>query len=78
MTKVIKEIVAVTGTYTNKQGEEKKRYTKLGVLMENDKGQFLKIESIPVGWDGFASLYEPKEKEQAEKRRESLEDDIPW
>lgn len=48
-------------------GEEKKRYHKMGVVFESDKGLNLKLESIPVGFDGWISFYEPKPKEQAQK-----------
>jgi hypothetical protein len=48
-------------------GEEKKRYQKMGVVFEGDKGMNIKIESIPVNWDGWISLYEPKPKEGAAK-----------
>lgn len=58
------EVVANGGTYTNKNGEEKKRWVKCGVVMENDRGLSLKMESIPVGWDGWAILSEPREKPQ--------------
>jgi len=58
------EVVANGGTYTNKNGEEKKRWVKCGVVMENDRGLSLKMESVPVGWDGWAILSEPREKPQ--------------
>ncbi len=48
-----KELVAKAGTYTNKQGEEKTRYLKVGVVMETAKGTMYKLESMPVGFDGW-------------------------
>jgi len=54
------EVIATTGTYTNKQGEEKKRWQKIGVVMQTAKGLTLKMESVPVGWDGWPTLAEPK------------------
>jgi hypothetical protein len=60
------EVVANGGTYTNKAGEEKKRWVKVGVVMENDRGMSLKMESIPVNWDGWAILSEPREKPQSD------------
>jgi hypothetical protein len=62
------EVISVTGTYTNKQGEEKKRWTKVGVVLQGKNGLSLKLESIPVGWDGWATLAEPKAKD----------DDLPF
>lgn len=58
------EVVANGGTYTNRNGEEKKRWIKCGIVMETEKGLSIKMESIPVGWDGWAILSEPREKPQ--------------
>lgn len=57
------DVVAVTGKYTDASGTEKKRYTNIGVVFESDKGMSIKLESIPVGWDGWANFYEPKGRE---------------
>jgi hypothetical protein len=58
------EITAVTGEYKNRDGETKKRYSKLGVVMETKNGLMVKVESIPIGWDGWAYLNEPREREE--------------
>ena len=58
------EVVANGGTYTNRDGVEKKRWIKCGVVMEGEKGLSIKMENIPVGWDGWAILSEPREKPQ--------------
>jgi single-stranded DNA-binding protein len=61
-TRVTKEIVAITGKYTDTKGQEKNRYTKIGVLMEKDNGSLMiKMETIPLNWDGFAYLNDPRE-----------------
>jgi len=57
------DVIATVGEYTNKQGETKKRYLNIGSVIESDKGMSINIESIPVGWTGWAGLYVPKEKE---------------
>ena len=57
------EVTAVTGKYNDKNGNEKSRYTKLGVVIEGKNGLSLKFESIPVGWDGWAFLNEPRSSE---------------
>ena len=65
MAKKIYDAVATIGEYTDKQGQTKKRYMNVGVVMENDSGQLsLKLETIPVGptWSGWISFYEPKER----------------
>jgi hypothetical protein len=60
--RVTKEIVAVTGKYTDGQGREKNRYVKLGVVMEKDDGtEMIKLECIPLGWEGFAYLNTPRD-----------------
>lgn len=63
------EVTAVTGSYTDRDGNEKKRYHKLGVVMETKNGEMLKLESIPLGWDGWAYLNEPKEREQGQAQQ---------
>jgi len=50
---VKKELVAKAGTYTNKEGQEKTRYIKTGVVMETAKGTMYKIEALPVPFDGW-------------------------
>lgn len=53
-----------------KDGQEKTAWNKIGsVWIDGDKMR-LNLESIPVGWDGFALISEPKEKDaprQAER-----------
>jgi hypothetical protein len=63
------EVIATTGTYTNRDGQEKKRWQKIGVVMQTAKGLTLKMESVPVGWDGWAPLADPRRKD---------EDDAPF
>lgn len=77
------EVIAKTGTYTNKNGEEKNRWLKVGVVMETSKGLSLKMEAMPVGSDGWFILSEPKPKEttQPVAQPQSLADldsDVPF
>lgn len=68
---VTKEIVAIVGKYTDKQGQEKNRYCKLGVVMTTKGGgEMIKIESIPVGWDGFAYLNDPKPRDNQQSNQD--------
>lgn len=60
-----KEVTAITGKYM-KDGQEKNRYTKLGVVMDTKNGPMLKLETIPLGWDGWAYLNDPKPREGAQ------------
>lgn len=57
------DVVAIVGKYTDKNGAEKNRYVNMGAVIEGKRGDMLKIESIPVGWDGWAYLNEPKERD---------------
>jgi hypothetical protein len=74
------EVTAVTGKYTDKNGNEKNRYTKVGVVLETKNGPMLKVEAIPVGLDGWAYLNEPKEREQTQDsgRVADMNDDPPF
>lgn len=63
------DVVAITGKYQDKDGNEKNRYTNIGVVLETAKGLSLKLEAVPVGWDGWAGLYEPKEREGSERQQ---------
>ena len=40
----MKRIVAKTGKYTNNQGEEKSEWTKIGVILNNDNGEFMILD----------------------------------
>ena len=60
---VKKQLKAKAGTYTNKQGEEKTRYVNVGVLLETGKGEMLKIESLPVPFDGWIYFSDLEKKE---------------
>ena len=67
-------------------GREKGRYVKLGVVLDTKRGPMIKIENIPVGWDGWAYLNEPREARQDSPKSESRKsnqldddgDDIPF
>lgn len=46
-------------------GAEKKRYINIGALFTRDDGSMsLKLETIPVKFDGWISLYEPRQKDE--------------
>ena len=75
--KKIKNIVVVTGTYTNKEGQEKKRYQTIGSLFEDGENIKIKLDTIPLvdgGWTGWANCYELEDR--AEKPRKSSFDDM--
>lgn len=77
---ITKELVAKAGTYTNKQGEEKTRYLKIGVKMETEKGTMYKFESLPLSFDGWVYERDIQEKTapSVAKPVADLSDDVPF
>lgn len=77
-----KRAVATVGSYTDNQGNEKKRYVNVGTLFQYDDGGFaLKLDSIPVnGWNGFISFYdiEAKDSKGSGRSRDDDGDSIPF
>ena len=85
------DVVVDTGrTYKDAQGQEKKKYINIGVILESERGFMLKLESIPVEWNGFAYLNPPVQRQNQQKQRPpqnrqpsredfgDMEDDIPF
>lgn len=77
------EVTAVTGKYTDRDGNEKSRYQKIGVIVPIKSGYMMIMESIPVGWDGRAYLNEPRAVpepggKKSEPRMADLQDDPPF
>lgn len=69
----IKNIVAITWSYTNKQGEEKKQYTTIGKLIEKEDGKMsVKLDTIPTNWDWWANVYDKKEWDLTKPKTESI------
>jgi hypothetical protein len=67
------DAVVTTGTYTDKNGVEKKKFKNIGVVMEGNEGglyMLLDVTFNPAGCkqEGkesiMVSFYEPKEKEE--------------
>ena len=66
--KLAYDAVATIGKYTDKQGNEKKRYMTVGKVFESEGGGLsLKLDALPVvpEWSGWISFYVPKDKEQS-------------
>lgn len=73
MSKVIKEISCITGSYTLGTGEKKNRYSRIGSIIETKNGPMLKIDVIPLkegGWDGWAYINEPRPREDQPRQRQ--------
>jgi len=79
----IKYLVVITGTYTNKDGQEKKRYQTIGSLFEDGENLKIKLDTIPLvdgGWTGWANCYELEAPAQKPRKSgfDDLPDDIPF
>lgn len=75
---IVYEVTAAGEKYQAKDGTEKTKWIKMGSVIQTKTGKMsLKIESIPVGWDGWASLMEPRQDE-SKKTRQSEDDDLPF
>ena len=65
MSKTQYEVSVITGKYTNKDGQEKNRYQRIGSVIETKNGPMLKFDCFPVvegGWSGWAYMNAPKPK----------------
>lgn len=56
------DVVAVTGTYKDRNGDEKQEYLNCGVVLDGDKCPVMRIKATPVGpdWNGWLMLLEPR------------------
>jgi hypothetical protein len=68
----IKYIVkGIAGTYKDKEGNEKTKYVDMGAIMEGRQGGYvLKLNAIPVNWDGWAYLNEPENYKKGNGQRQ--------
>lgn len=58
------DLICKNGSYTDKTGAEKTKWIKIGVCMDTKQGSLAgKIESTPIGWDGWFSMAEPRAKD---------------
>jgi hypothetical protein len=79
-----KEVTAVMGEYVNAQGETKKKYMKIGAIIDSKHGPMLKLDLVPLEWNGYAYINEPYDKEKPKgdarllRRSEPMDDDIPF
>jgi hypothetical protein len=85
LAKIIKEISCVVGEYRAADGQQKKRYQRIGSIIDTKNGAMLKIDVIPLregGWDGWAYINDPRLQEVKEqpRRMPMLDDesDVPF
>ncbi len=63
---IVKEVVT-TETYKDAQGNDKKRYLRVGSIIETRNGEMLKLDTIPIGWNGWAYLNEPRQQGESDR-----------
>lgn len=81
MSKVLKEITVISGTYKNAKGEQKNRYTKIGSIIDTKNGDMLKLDVMPLmdgGWNGWAYINEPRPVEMQAEKKPEFDDDVPF
>lgn len=58
--------------YTDRDGNEKTRYINIGSLFTRDDGSMtMKLESLPIGFNGWINFYEPKPREGEQPQRQA-------
>lgn len=56
--------------YTDREGNEKTRYVNVGALFARDDGSLtMKLESLPIGFNGWINFYEPKAREGEQRQQ---------
>jgi hypothetical protein len=78
------DVTALLGEYVNAHGEKKKKYQKIGAIINSKHGPMLKLDLVPLMWEGYAYIKEPYDKEKPKaadprpNRNRDMPDDIPW
>lgn len=68
------DLIAVTGEYTNAQGETKKRFAKVGTMWDKGQSMSIKIDNMPVGqWDGWLMVKPAEERQQQQQKRQQYQ-----
>ena len=79
------DVLARGEEYTDRNGQQKVRWMKCGVVLDTKSGGMaMQIESLPVKWDGWLTLAEPRAREdkpagKPQPKRANLDnEDIPF
>jgi hypothetical protein len=70
------DLIAVVGEYTDAQGNNKKRFAKVGTLWDKGQGISLKIDNVPLNWDGWLSAKPPLEPKTTSRQAAPMPDDM--
>jgi regulator of RNase E activity RraB len=69
------------GTYTDKSGKEQTSWLTIGKVIQKDNGKLvLKLDSVPVAFDGWVQFFDPPEKDERQQQKNSSDNDkdIPF
>lgn len=75
------------GTYTDKNNKEQTSWLTIGKVVEKQNGKLvLKLDSIPVAFDGWVQFFDPPQEVERGKFKQQtkqsgindLDDDIPY
>ena len=80
------DLIAVVGEYTDKNGDAKKRYLKVGSFFNDaTKGMSIKLDAVPVDFNGWLSVKEPFQEGERptrttppKKGKPDFDDDVPF
>jgi len=89
---ILKNIVVTNGTYTTRDGQEKKRYVIIGQVHSGQHGDYVTLDAHVnlAGFERkegdtrvFANLYDPRPKEGDRPRErpqqpDFVDSDVPW
>jgi hypothetical protein len=89
---ILKNIVVTNGTYTTRDGQEKKRYVIIGQVHSGQHGDYVTLDAHVnlAGFERkegdtrvFANLYDPKPREgdrprETPQQPDFKDSDVPW
>jgi len=80
MSKLLFEAMVKTGTYKDRNGQEKGRWLKIGNVFEGEKGMSMILDCVPVGIPApvWVSFFQPKEKQQQPQQQDNGNTDDPY
>ena len=79
MANIVRRRNIVSGRrYSTAQGEEKTRWTTIGKIFQDDQGhEYIKLDVVPLDWDGFASIFEEQQPQQAPQPQQQYQQPQP-
>lgn len=75
-----KKLVVAAGNYTV-QGQEKTRWIEIGRVLKSPNGFKVKLDTIPVEWNGWAEMVDIEPRQPNAKqvsKKEVVVDDMPF